>query len=63
MHAHHGERCQGIVHRSRTTPQSSADLAFFAPEPTRGTDLGPLADQRGLLASCVRSDGFRIPGR
>lgn len=58
----YGERCQGIVYRSRTTPQRSANLAFFAHAPLRAARLGPLGAQHGLLAACVLSDGFAVQG-
>lgn len=56
----YGERCHGIVYRSRTTPQRSANLAWFADAPVTYTDHGPLGRQQGLLASCVLSDGFAV---
>lgn len=57
-----GSRCQGIVYRSRTTPQRSANLAFFAHAPLQARSLGPLGEQEGLLAACVLSDGFAVQG-
>lgn len=57
-----GERCHGIVYRSRTTPQRSANLAFFEHAPLVGRDLGPLRSREALLASCVLSDGFAVQG-
>jgi hypothetical protein len=60
--AWYGERCQGIVYRSRTTPQRSANLAFFAHAPLQPVDRGALKDRSGLLASCVLSDGFTVEG-
>jgi hypothetical protein len=58
----YGDRLHGIVYRSRTTPQRSANLALFAGAPLRLEDLGPLSAQTGLLASCVLSDGFAVEG-
>src|SRR5207244_3440980 len=55
--AWYGERCHGIVYRSRTTPQRSSNLAFFAHAPLQPMDLGVLQGQTELLASCVLSDG------
>lgn len=60
--AWYGPRCHGIAYRSRTTPQRSANLAFFAHAPLRARDLGPLRDQTGLLAASVHSDGFVVEG-
>jgi RES domain len=56
----YGERCHGIVYRSRTTPQRSANVAFFAHAPLLAVDRGALGKQPGLLASCVLSDGFTV---
>lgn len=57
-----GPRCGGIVYRSRTTPQQSANLAFFSHAALRARDLGPLITQESLLAECVLSDGFTVQG-
>jgi hypothetical protein len=62
VHGWFGERCQGIVYRSRTTPQRSANLAFFAHAPLEARDLGRLGERDGLLAACVLSDGFTAQG-
>ncbi|BEP15887.1 RES family NAD+ phosphorylase [Acidothermaceae bacterium B102] len=56
----YGDRCHGIVYRSRTTPQRSANIAFLANAPSVAIDRGSLGAQRGLLASCVLSDGFTV---
>ncbi len=58
----YGERCHGIVYRSRTTPQRSANLALFRHAPLTGRSLGRLRGQDGLLAACAHSDGFTIEG-
>jgi hypothetical protein len=60
----YGDRLDAIVYRSRTTPQTSANLAFVRPDPQRVTvrDLGPLRAHDALLATCVLSDGFAIDG-
>jgi hypothetical protein len=55
-----GPRCHGLVYRSRTTPEASANLAFRASAPLAARSLGRLAGHRGLLASCVVSDGFTV---
>lgn len=57
-----GERCEGIVYRSRTTPERSANLAFHAHAPLRASDLGTLGTQSEVLAACVLADGFTVQG-
>jgi len=56
----YAERCHGVVYRSRTTPVSSANLAFFSWAPVVAADLGGLTDHRGLLAHLILDDGFRV---
>lgn len=56
----YGADLQGIVYTSRTTPQTSANLAFFAHAPLRARSLGRLADRTELLTHLVLDDGFRI---
>jgi hypothetical protein len=60
----YAERLDGIVYRSRTTPQTSHNLAFVRPAGDRlvARDLGALREHTGLLAACVHSDGFAIDG-
>lgn len=60
VQAWYGGRCHGIVYRSRTTPQRSANLAFFEHAPLTATSLGRLGDQPWVLAACVASDGFTV---
>ncbi len=62
IHRWHGQRCHGIVYRSRTTPQRSANLAFFERAPLTATTLGRLGEQSSLLATAVVSDGFTVDG-
>lgn len=62
VHDWFGERCHGIVYRSRTTPERSANLAFFGHAPLAVRAFGPLADQHDLLLECVTQDGFTIQG-
>jgi hypothetical protein len=57
-----GERLGGLVYRSRTTPQRSANLAFLQRANLAARDLGPLRRQGSLLAACVTSDGFLVEG-
>ena len=62
IHEWFGERCHGLVYRSRTTPERAANLAFFEHAPLVAHDLGTLREQAILLESCVLSDGFEIQG-
>jgi hypothetical protein len=62
VHDWFGQRCGGIVYRSRTTPERSANLAFLVHAGMTPTDLGPLGRQERLLHSCVLTDGFTIRG-
>lgn len=62
VHEWFGERCDGIVYRSRTTPQHCANLAFFGHATFAVRDLGPLGEQRELLLDAVAKDGFTIQG-
>jgi hypothetical protein len=57
-----GERCDGLVYRSRTTPEQSANLAFFETAPLTAANLGTLRDQPTLLDSCILTDGFDVRG-
>jgi hypothetical protein len=56
----YGERCHGIVYRSRTTPRRSANLAFFAHAPLAIRSLGPLSRHDDLLTASVLADGFTV---
>ncbi|MCU1689651.1 MAG: hypothetical protein JWN20_1579, partial [Jatrophihabitantaceae bacterium] len=60
VRGHYGARCDGIVYRSRTTPESSANLAFFAGHPLAVRSVGPLGEQHALLAALVVADRFAI---
>jgi hypothetical protein len=62
LHDWFGQRCDGIVYRSRTTPEGSANLAFFAHAPLTARPLGTLADNPQLLLDCTAADGFQIMG-
>lgn len=62
VHGWHGQRCHGIVYRSRTTPQRSSNLAFLEHAPLTATSLGRLGEQTSLLATSVVSDGFTVEG-
>jgi hypothetical protein len=57
-----GEQMDGIVYRSGTAPEHSANLAYFAHTPLRARDLGRLRDQEELLLTCVDADQFTIVG-
>lgn len=56
------ERCDGVVYRSRTTPEHSANLAFFETAPLTARSLGTLRAQPTLLDSCILTDGFDVRG-
>ena len=58
----YGERLGGIVYRSRTTPQRSANLAFTRRATLEARDLGPLRRQEALLTACVTAEGFLVEG-
>jgi hypothetical protein len=62
VHEWFGDRCDGIVYRSRTTPERSANLAFFAHAPLTVRGLGTLAGNPQLLLDCTAADGFQIMG-
>jgi RES domain-containing protein len=57
---HYGTRLHGIVYRSRTTPQSNVNLAFFAWSPLEFRDVGALRAQTALLTAAVIGDGFTV---
>ncbi|MBN9619372.1 MAG: RES family NAD+ phosphorylase [Actinobacteria bacterium] len=57
-----GPRCDGLVYRSRTTPERSANLAFFEAAPLTPASLGALRDQGTLIDSCILTDGFDVRG-
>ncbi len=57
-----GERLDGIVYRSRTTPARDANLAFFGGPAVQMRRVGLLRDQEGLLAALVAADGFLVEG-
>lgn len=60
VRGHYASRCAGILYRSRTTPESSANLAFFADHPLTVRRVGPLREQPALLAALVVADRFAI---
>lgn len=62
VHEWFGERCDGIVYRSRTTPQHSANLAFFRHAPLVARTLGTLGANPDLLAQALVADGFTVQG-
>jgi hypothetical protein len=57
-----GTRLDGLVYRPRTTPQRSANLAFFPHAPLTAVPLGPLREHTELLAASVAGDGFAVEG-
>jgi hypothetical protein len=62
VHEWFGGRCEGIVYRSRTTPERSANLAFYAHAPLQAESLGALGEQEQLLVECAAREGFAIKG-
>lgn len=56
----YGSRLHGIVYTSRTTPQSSTNLAFFRHAPLAATAVGALETREALLAELIADDGFRV---
>jgi hypothetical protein len=62
VHAWFGERCDGLVYRSRTTPERAANIAFFAHAPLVARSLGALRDQGTLIDTCILTDGFDVRG-
>jgi hypothetical protein len=56
----YGPRIHGLVYRSRTTPASSANLAFFAQAPLAASAEGTVSDQQDLLAALIADDAFRV---
>lgn len=49
----------GLAYRSRTTPETSMNLAFFSLEPF-ATESAPLDDSHTELAELVLEDGFTV---
>lgn len=60
VRGHYGGRCDGILYRSRTTPESSVNLAFFAKHPLTVRTVGLLGEQPALLGALVVADRFAI---
>lgn len=54
-----GEHVQGIVYRSRSTPGTSTNLAFFGHAPLTGTSV-PLRTRSDLLDRLVLTRGFTV---
>ncbi len=54
-----GERCHGVAYRSRTTPESAANLAFFEWAPFEYSAV-ELADARELRDELVVAYGFTV---
>ena len=51
----------GLVYRSRTTPETSVNLAFFSLDPFEAEST-PLADSPGELVELVLEHGFTVGG-
>lgn len=56
----YGDQVHGIVYTSRTTPETSVNLAFFAHAPVTVMDIGTVPTRERLLAELIADDGFRI---
>jgi hypothetical protein len=56
----YGPRLHGIVYRSRTTPASSVNLAFFAAAPVQVERAGAVADYKAMLVALIADDAFRV---
>jgi hypothetical protein len=54
-----GDHVEGIVYRSRTTPETSTNLAFFAHAPLAGVSV-PLDASVGLLDRLVLARAFTV---
>lgn len=54
-----GDRVQGIVYRSRTTPETSTNLAFFAHAPLTGASV-LLQTRADLLDRLILTRGFTV---
>jgi hypothetical protein len=59
-HRWYGDDLHGIVYTSRTTPQTSANLAFFEAAPLSAESVGRLQDRGQLLGQLIVDDGFRV---
>jgi len=58
--AWYGPRLHGVVYRSRTTPASSANLAFFSATPLVARAVGTVGEFDELLTALIVDDGFRV---
>jgi len=56
----YADAVHGLVYASRTTPRTSANLAFCPWAPVAAEDLGPLADHVDMLTVLVIDDGFTV---
>ena len=54
-----GDHVQGIAYRSRTTPETSVNLAFFAHAPLAGVSV-PLRTRSDLLDRLILTRGFTV---
>jgi hypothetical protein len=50
----------GLLYRSRTTPSSSPNLAFFATAPVELVDHGPLRRRTSMLARLIVKERFAV---
>jgi hypothetical protein len=54
-----GDAVHGLLYRSRTTPGSSANIAFFARAPLRGRSR-TVASSTNLLNELITAHGFTV---
>jgi hypothetical protein len=56
----YGDALHGLLYRSRTTPSSSPNLAFFAGAPLAVVDHGPLCRRTSTLARLIVNERFAV---
>jgi len=56
----YGDALHGVLYRSRTTPSSSPNLAFFATAPLTVVDHGPLRRRTSTLARLIVNERFAV---
>lgn len=56
----YGDALHGLLYRSRTTPSSSPNLAFFATGPLTVVDHGPLCRRTSTLARLIVNERFAV---
>lgn len=56
----YGDMLHGLLYRSRTTPSSSPNLAFFTTAPVSVLDHGPLHARTSMLARLIVKERFAV---